>query len=106
MGFQPVGQRVPPTKCDGRRAESPSYVFMSTPLTPLTPGATLGVFGSGQLGRMFVHAAQRLGYKLHVFSPHRHSPAGLAADVEHVGLFTDLASVERFARCERHHARV
>jgi 5-(carboxyamino)imidazole ribonucleotide synthase len=71
---------------------------MASTLPPLTPGATLGVFGSGQLGRMFVHAAQRLGYKVHVFSPHRHSPAGLAADVEHVGLFTDLASVERFAR--------
>ncbi|MHB1248388.1 MAG: hypothetical protein ACYCZL_03110, partial [Polaromonas sp.] len=29
---------------------------------PILPGATLGVMGGGQLGRMFVHAAQRLGY--------------------------------------------
>ena len=29
----------------------------------IAPGATLGVVGGGQLGRMFVHAAQRLGYR-------------------------------------------
>ena len=28
----------------------------------IPPGATLGVLGGGQLGRMFVHAAQRMGY--------------------------------------------
>lgn len=41
--------------------------------------ATLGVMGGGQLGRMFVHAAQRLGYFTAVLDPDRHSPAGRAS---------------------------
>lgn len=64
---------------------------------PLLPGATLGVFGGGQLGRMFTHAAQRMGYRVHVFTPHRGSPAGVVADHEHVGLFSDQRSVASFA---------
>jgi 5-(carboxyamino)imidazole ribonucleotide synthase len=40
------------------------------------PGATLGVMGGGQLGRMFVHAAQRLGYFTAVLDPDPQSPAG------------------------------
>lgn len=43
---------------------------------PLPPGSTLGVMGGGQLGRMFVHAAQRLGYETAVLDPDSASPAG------------------------------
>lgn len=43
------------------------------------PGATLGVMGGGQLGRMFVHAAQTLGYFTVVLDPDVSSPAGLVA---------------------------
>ena len=42
----------------------------------IQPGATLGVMGGGQLGRMFVHAAQRLGYFTAVLDPDPDSPAG------------------------------
>jgi 5-(carboxyamino)imidazole ribonucleotide synthase len=42
----------------------------------LLPGATLGVMGGGQLGRMFVHAAQRMGYFTAVLDPDASSPAG------------------------------
>ncbi len=42
----------------------------------ILPGATLGVMGGGQLGRMFVHAAQRLGYFTAVLDPDPFSPAG------------------------------
>lgn len=42
----------------------------------LLPGATLGVMGGGQLGRMFVHAAQRMGYFTAVLDPDEASPAG------------------------------
>ena len=45
----------------------------------ILPGATLGVMGGGQLGRMFVHAAQRLGYFTAVLDPDPTSPAGLVA---------------------------
>ena len=42
----------------------------------ILPGATLGVMGGGQLGRMFVHAAQRMGYFTAVLDPDVSSPAG------------------------------
>jgi 5-(carboxyamino)imidazole ribonucleotide synthase len=50
---------------------------------PILPGATLGMLGGGQLGRMFVHAAQRMGYRTVVLDPDRDSPAGRASD-EHL----------------------
>jgi 5-(carboxyamino)imidazole ribonucleotide synthase len=46
----------------------------------LRPGATLGVLGGGQLGRMFVQAAQRLGYRCIVVDPDADSPAGRVAE--------------------------
>ncbi len=46
----------------------------------IAPGATLGVMGGGQLGRMFVHAAQRMGYFTAVLDPDPTSPAGLVAN--------------------------
>lgn len=53
---------------------------------PILPGtlvngqpATLGVMGGGQLGRMFVHAAQRMGYFTVVLDPDPASPAGLVS---------------------------
>jgi len=51
--------------------------------TVLLPGATLGVMGGGQLGRMFVHAAQRMGYFTAVLDPDAGSPAGRVSH-EHV----------------------
>jgi len=35
----------------------------------LAPGATIGILGGGQLGRMIAAAAARLGYRSHVFTP-------------------------------------
>jgi 5-(carboxyamino)imidazole ribonucleotide synthase len=67
-------------------------------MRPLLPGSTLGVFGSGQLGRMFAMAARRMGYGVHVFSPDRDTPAGQIADCEVVGDYEDAAAVERFCR--------
>jgi len=45
----------------------------------IAPGATLGVMGGGQLGRMFVHAAQQMGYFTAVLDADADSPAGLVA---------------------------
>ncbi|MBX3621500.1 MAG: 5-(carboxyamino)imidazole ribonucleotide synthase [Rhizobacter sp.] len=45
----------------------------------IAPGATLGVMGGGQLGRMFVHAAQQMGYATAVLDPDVASPAGLVS---------------------------
>jgi 5-(carboxyamino)imidazole ribonucleotide synthase len=62
---------------------------------PLLPGATLGVLGGGQLGRMFVHAAQRMGYFTAVLDPDPDSPAGR---VSHHHVHTDYADVDGLAR--------
>jgi 5-(carboxyamino)imidazole ribonucleotide synthase len=49
-------------------------------LPQVAPGAWLGMLGGGQLGRMWVHAAQSLGYRCMVLDPDPQSPAGRAAD--------------------------
>ena len=64
----------------------------------LLPGATLGILGSGQLGRMLALAARQLGYRIHVYSPVADSPAGQVADREWVGEYEDLARVREFAQ--------
>ena len=48
---------------------------MSLAAPALEPGATIGILGSGQLGRMLALAAARLGFKCHIFAPDRDSPA-------------------------------
>lgn len=66
--------------------------------SPILPGATLGVLGSGQLGRMFAIAARRLGYRVHVLSPDDDTPTGQVADREFRAEYLDLGRVEEFAR--------
>lgn len=66
--------------------------------TPILPGATLGVLGGGQLGRMFALAARRMGYRVHVLSADEDSPTGQVADIETHAAYDDLDAVERFAR--------
>ena len=46
----------------------------------IQPGSWLGVFGGGQLGRMFTHTAQRMGYHVAVWEPEANCPAAQAAD--------------------------
>lgn len=62
------------------------------------PGATIGLMGSGQLGRMFAMAARRMGYRVHVFSPEKETPAGQFADREVTGAYEDESAVRSFAR--------
>jgi 5-(carboxyamino)imidazole ribonucleotide synthase len=64
---------------------------------PLLPGATVGVLGSGQLGRMLAFAARRMGYRLHTFSPGRDTPTGQVADREVSAPYEDLDAVREFA---------
>ena len=62
---------------------------MQTPIKNLLPGATLGVLGGGQLGRMFVHCAQRMGYQTAVLDPDPQSPAGLVSHHHIVTNYSD-----------------
>ena len=63
----------------------------------IAPGSTLGVFGGGQLGRMFTHAAQRLGYRVIVFTDEVDSPAGQVAQETIRGDYLDPKAVRQFA---------
>lgn len=69
--------------------------------SPVLPGEWLGMIGGGQLGRMFCHAAQSLGYKVAVLDPDGQSPAGAVAD-EHIRAAYDdpAALAELSARCK------
>lgn len=67
-------------------------------LRPILPGATIGVLGSGQLGRMFAIAARRLGYRVHTLSPDNDTPTGQVSDREIVAAYDDLDAVREFAR--------
>ena len=62
-----------------------------------THPATLGVMGGGQLGRMFVHAAQRLGYYTAVLDADPQSPAGLVSNHHIQTDYNDEAGLRRFA---------
>ena len=62
------------------------------------PGATIGVLGSGQLGRMFAIAARRMGYRVHTFSPEDDTPTGQVADLEVTAAYDDLDALRAFAR--------
>ena len=64
----------------------------------ILPGSTIGVLGSGQLGRMFAIAARRMGYRVHTLSPDTDTPTGQVADVEVQAAYDDLDAVREFAR--------
>lgn len=67
-------------------------------LPVILPGATLGVMGGGQLGRMFVHAAQSMGYRTAVLDADATSPAGLVSH-EHIRTpYLDEAGLAELAR--------
>ena len=64
----------------------------------ILPGATIGVLGGGQLGRMFAIAARRLGYRVHTLAPEDDTPTGQIADVEINAAYDDLDAVRVFAK--------
>ena len=64
----------------------------------IPPGSTIGVLGSGQLGRMFAIAARRMGYRVHTLSPDYDTPTGQVADREITAAYDDLDAVRGFAQ--------
>jgi 5-(carboxyamino)imidazole ribonucleotide synthase len=64
----------------------------------ILPGATLGVLGGGQLGRMFVHAAQSMGYRTAVLDDDPTSPAGLVSHHHVKADYLDAAGLAEMAR--------
>ncbi len=64
----------------------------------ISPGATIGILGSGQLGRMMAIAAKHMGYRVHIFCPTHDSPAGQVSDLQVEADFDDEVALESFAR--------
>lgn len=67
-----------------------------TPVAPLPPSSTIGIFGGGQLGRMLAMAAAELGLQTHIFS----DTTGPACDVacsNTIAPYGDLDAVRAFA---------
>jgi 5-(carboxyamino)imidazole ribonucleotide synthase len=64
----------------------------------ILPGATLGILGGGQLGRMFTVAARTMGYRVMVLEPDEQSPAGQLADQHLVARYDDQDALEKLGR--------
>jgi len=64
----------------------------------IAPGATLGVLGGGQLGRMFVHSAQQLGFRTVVLEPDAASPAAQLAHEHVCTRYDDAGGLARLAQ--------
>ena len=67
-------------------------------MNSILPNSTIGVFGSGQLGRMFAVEARKMGYRVHTFSPDTDTPTGQVADLETAAGYDDLEKVAEFAK--------
>ena len=65
-------------------------------IEPLKPGATIGILGGGQLGRMLSVAASRLGYRCHVYEPAAAPAADVAARLT-TAPYEDEARIRAFA---------
>ncbi|MEQ6291077.1 5-(carboxyamino)imidazole ribonucleotide synthase [Vogesella sp. GCM10023246] len=63
----------------------------------ILPPAMLGILGGGQLGRMFVTAAKRMGYRVTVLDPDANAPAADFADVHLCAPFDDAAALQTLA---------
>jgi len=67
----------------------------------IAPGEWLGLLGGGQLGRMFTHAAQSLGYRVVVLDPAQEGPAASVADAHIKADYDDATALIKLAE----HAR-
>jgi len=65
--------------------------------TMILPGATIGMLGGGQLGRMFTTSAQTLGYNVIVLDPDTNSPAGIIADQHICAKYSDETALNQLA---------
>ncbi|MEY2953151.1 MAG: hypothetical protein RLZZ401_1238 [Pseudomonadota bacterium] len=98
--------RAKPSAARRRVAQGALPVSTVPASQPLLPGAlvdgrpaTLGVMGGGQLGRMFVHAAQAMGFETAVLDPDPASPAGCVSHHHIQTDYLDSKGLAQLARC-------
>ncbi|WP_084386351.1 5-(carboxyamino)imidazole ribonucleotide synthase [Castellaniella caeni] len=80
------------------RGQAVEATVVRLPLAPAAPGSWLGVLGGGQLGRMFCHTAQALGYHVAVLDPAESSPAGMVADRHLRAAYDDPRALDALAQ--------
>ncbi|WP_070120967.1 5-(carboxyamino)imidazole ribonucleotide synthase [Bacillus marinisedimentorum] len=64
----------------------------------IAPGATIGILGGGQLGRMMAVSAKEMGYRVAVLEAKEDSPCAQVADYEIIGAYDDLGAAARLAK--------
>jgi len=68
-------------------------------VNPIWPGATIGIIGGGQLGRMIALEAKRMGYRVAVLDPDPSGPAAQVADIHLAGELDDRGAGHELAAC-------
>ena len=76
---------------------SETEAMTANPKEPFAPGATLGILGGGQLGRMTAQAAAALGYRTHIYCPEPHCPAAQVTPLVTTAAYDDAAALAAFA---------
>jgi len=89
---------IHPYLAEAHTPESRAEFGVDNPNAPILPGAWLGMLGGGQLGRMFTHAAQAMGYRVCVLDPDQDSPAGAVADRHICAAYTDEAALAEMGK--------
>ncbi|QDU58071.1 5-(carboxyamino)imidazole ribonucleotide synthase [Aeoliella mucimassa] len=64
----------------------------------LPENSILGVFGGGQLGRMFAEAAHELNYRVHVYCPEADCPAAQVAELHTGADYHDFQAIAEYAQ--------
>jgi 5-(carboxyamino)imidazole ribonucleotide synthase len=83
-------------KSEEKHASDPAALQKGkSPVFP--PGSSIGILGSGQLGRMSAMAAKAMGYKVMIFDTVKDGPASSCADLTIVAPFDDTDALARFA---------
>ncbi|HPR81321.1 MAG TPA: 5-(carboxyamino)imidazole ribonucleotide synthase, partial [Enterococcus sp.] len=65
---------------------------------PLMPGATIGIVGGGQLGRMMTISAKQMGFRVGVLDPMENCPTAQIADWHIIADYDDILALEEMAK--------
>jgi 5-(carboxyamino)imidazole ribonucleotide synthase len=82
---------------DRRRLRAALGSKLTSMAQAIAPGATIGILGGGQLGRMIAMAAAQLGLKTHIYAPDSDSPAFDVAGAHTIAAYEDEAALTGFA---------
>ena len=83
---------------EGKASDKPYWkAVISLYKQTIFPGATIGIIGGGQLGKMMAVAAKQMGYKIAVVDPVPSSPCGQVADLEITASYNDGEAIRKLA---------